>query len=105
MAYGVRGNAVGNAVKSVLSSSFADVVRAVQHNGDGVIPGGMFYQLGANNVVLRTMNSNNHQLTYGVLGAAISALDIYMSQYYYGGASFTINDGMIEVGKGVIGFY
>ena len=51
------------------------------------------------------MNSNNHQLTWGVLGAAVTALENHMSQYSYEAPSFTIIDGMVEVGKGVIGVY
>ena len=51
------------------------------------------------------MNSDNHQTTWGVLGAAVTASENHMSQNYYGAASFTIIDGMVEVGKGVIGAY
>lgn len=94
----------GNAVRSVLHSAYAEVVMGIFHNGDGVIPGGMFHKAGPDNIALRTMNSNNHQITYGVLGAAIAAVEAYMNNHYFGGASFTINDGMTEVAKGVIGF-
>lgn len=93
----------GDAIETVLSAAYDEIMTTLDSRGDGVVPGGMFQKLGAGDVMLRTMNSNNHQITYGVLGAAISALEGYMSQYIYGAASFTINDGLIEVAKGFIG--
>lgn len=93
----------GNAVESLLSAAYDEIVANLNVHGDGLVAGGIFQKLGAGDIVLCTMNSNNHQLSYGVLGAALSALKAYMSQYYYGAASFTINDGMVEVAKGMIG--
>lgn len=54
--------------------------------------------------MLRIINTNNHQLTWGVLGAAIDALRDYMSQAVTGpGESwFSIFDGQNEVGMGTI---
>ena len=55
----------------------------------------------ANGVELETWDSNNHQQTWGVLGAALEALDDYMRvRGGYGAAQFTILDGQNEVGVG-----
>lgn len=93
----------GNAIQSLLSAAYDEIMAGLDTHGDGLVAGGIFQKLGAGNAMLRTMNSNNHQLTYGVLGAALSALKAYMSQYHYGAASFTIHDGMVEGARGVIG--
>ena len=48
-------------------------------------------------------NANNHQTTWGVLGAAIEAIAGCMDQNGFGGGSFNIFDGGNEVGEGIIG--
>lgn len=54
-------------------------------------------------LVLKVSNSNNHQTTWGVLRAALLALEDYMqSQDSWGTAEFTIFDGKNEVGKGTL---
>ena len=59
--------------------------------------------IGERGLVLKVANSNNHQATWGVLGAALTALQDYMrSQDAWGTAEFTIFDGKYEVGKGTL---
>ena len=54
-------------------------------------------------LALNVVNSNNHQTTWGVLGAALTALEDYMqSMDKWGTAEFTIFDGTNEVGKGTL---
>ena len=70
--------------------------------GDTVISNGLFnweYQ----GLSLMVWNANNHQTTWGVLGAAIEAIVGHMNQNNFGGASFNIFDGSNEVGEGIIG--
>ena len=54
--------------------------------------------------MLRMANTNNHQLTWGVLGAAIDALGEYMHQAVTGPGEgwFSVFDGQNEVGMGTI---
>lgn len=69
-----------------------------------MVEGGLFQWAGAERLMLRIVNANNHQLTWGVLGAAIDALGEYMNQAVTGpGESwFSIFDGRNEVGTGTI---
>lgn len=50
-------------------------------------------------------DANHHQLTWGVLGAALQAIKEYMSQSgtSFGTAYFSIYDGDNQTGKGSIG--
>ena len=53
---------------------------------------------------LHAWNENNHQMSWGVLGAAIQAvLDCMVNIREWGTASFSIWDGDTEVGFGVLG--
>ena len=49
-----------------------------------------------------TRNGAHHQLTWGVLGAAMEALISEMGANGYGPASFLIFDGQNQVGEGLI---
>ena len=51
---------------------------------------------------LSSLDANNHQQTYGVVGAAISVLRYYMERNGYCVASFDIFDGENQVGAGQI---
>ena len=54
---------------------------------------------------LHVENANNHQLTWGVLAAALGALrDYVVTQNGGGPGTFEIFDGENQVGKGTIGF-
>lgn len=65
--------------------------------------GGGYVLDGDNGLALMTWNTNNHQQTYGVVGAAVSALMDFMRERGAGEASFSIFDGGREVGAGVLG--
>ena len=92
----------GDAVRNLLAEAIANVINNIDFNHDGLIPG-VFNWLGDGNLRLHVWNTNNHQTSWSVLRAALSALEDYMSHNMYGIASFTINDGAHEVGEGMIG--
>lgn len=53
---------------------------------------------------LHAWNENNHQMSWGVLGAAIQAVqDCMLNIEEWGTATFSIWDGETEVGFGVLG--
>ena len=95
----------GNAVRTMLDQAHGDILQTIQKSQDGVIRDGLFDATGSNNLFLRVANANNHQTTYGVLGAALEAVHGFMSSKnrYYGKATFSIFDGTNQVGQGVIG--
>lgn len=74
----------------------------IRRYGDHAIAGGVFRWAGEEGLELRVHNANNHQTTYGVLGAAMSALVDYMGQNGYAAGSFKIYDGTNYVGDGTI---
>ena len=72
--------------------------------GDGLVQGGSFTFFGEENTQLRIWDSNNHQATFGVLGAAVMAVFDYMnSQAHFGTGTFAIFDGPNQVGRGFVG--
>lgn len=91
-------------VLSLLDDAYSTILGHKAIWGDGVVAGGLFQWAGAETLMLRVRNTNNHQLTWGVLGAAIDALAEYMNQAVTGpGESwFSIFDGENEVGTGTI---
>ena len=93
----------GNQVRTMLSVAMVYVQQAILQLGDGVIQAGGVNYNGPSSMNFQTWNTNNHQQTYGVLGAAIAALSDYMNRYGYGAATFSIHDGNNEVGSGLIG--
>ena len=48
------------------------------------------------------MNTGNHQLTWGVMGAAVEALTNFMVLYGFGPAVFLIYDGGNLVGRAML---
>lgn len=90
-------------MQSMLTLSSKYVLDYMQLLGDGVIPDGMVKWVGDENLLLSVKNAANHQVTWGVLGAALMALSDYMSEFGYGAASFGIFDGASQVGQGTIG--
>lgn len=96
----------GLEVLEVLNAAFVSITEHIQAVGDGLLPGpdGMFRWLGPNGIELHTQNANNHQTTWGVLGAAVMALGDYMHSFdVYGAVDFNIWDGSHQVGQGTIG--
>ena len=76
--------------------------------GDGAVAKGAF-QYGISDAQVYAANSNNHQVTLGVLGAALQALSDYFTclQNSYkipaGMVQFTVVDGDNEVARGFFG--
>ncbi|KAA6410635.1 MAG: hypothetical protein FRX48_06058 [Lasallia pustulata] len=91
-------------VLSLLDDARSTILGHIAIWGDGVVEDGFFNWAGAGGLKLRMVNSNNHQLTWGVVGAAIEALGEYMHQAVTGPGEgwFSILDGTNEVGTGTI---
>lgn len=122
---------VGDAMHQLLTTGFNSIISHILDYGDGLLNGGYFSWTESNaaavaasggteaaagsssggdggvppmnELAVHIWNADNHQLTYGVLGAAISALSEYMQSYGWGAATFQIWDGPNEVGFGMIG--
>lgn len=93
--------------ESVVLDTLAEVFEIVQQqletHGDGVIPARAFDRFPSDEgMLVSILNANNHQVTWGVLQAAIEALGDYMDQYGYGSVTFQIYDGQNQVGQGSI---
>lgn len=87
----------------MLTDAYNTVVRHIVDAGDGLIPGGMwwFAKFGVRIVFL---NGNNHQQTWGVVGAAMAALldytDFMKRTQVPAAITFRVFDGPNEVGYG-----
>ncbi|MCJ1302716.1 hypothetical protein MMC08_005520 [Hypocenomyce scalaris] len=102
----------GTAVQTLLAFALADVGLAVNNGRTpsssgtaGLIPHGSYsasvgYVQTGGSVELTVWNANNHQITWGVLSAAVEAMEAFMIQYGFGEATFSIYDGANEVGEG-----
>ena len=90
-------------VLNILDGVYGFCWSMIQRYGDHEIAGGAFHWVGENGFDLRVRNANNHQTTYGVLGAAMSALADYMGEYGHAAGTFSIHDGTNIVGAGEIG--
>ena len=93
----------GTAVQALLETAYSAISSRLENIGDGLVSSGYFRIGGDQDIELYTRNANNHQQTWGVLAAAISALQDYMSHAGYGQAAFHVFDGGIEVATGTIG--
>ncbi|KAA6408378.1 MAG: hypothetical protein FRX48_08120 [Lasallia pustulata] len=94
------------AVAGILTTAYAIAsIQAGVH--DGVVPvsqavDGAWQWVAHHGMTLRTWNTNNHQMTYGVLGAAFLALCQYMQLAGFGTVRFTVWDGVNQVGAGAL---
>lgn len=87
----------------VLNDAYNSVYAHIQSTGDGLLPGGTF-NFADHLMVLRIWNSNNHQITWGVLGNALWGLRHYMQEKdLWGSAVFQVWDGSNWVGSGMVG--
>lgn len=91
-----------------MSGAKANVQRHLQAMGDDTIRGGTFlYQF--QDMEMYFHDSNNHQLTWGVLGAALIALTEYFDEVHAnsgaqpGSITFVVHDGENEVATGGFG--
>ncbi|MCJ1303986.1 hypothetical protein MMC08_006797 [Hypocenomyce scalaris] len=91
----------GPAITNLLQDCSEWITRIIANDGDQPIHTGSLVWGSSPVVVL--WNANNHQLTYGVAGAAIAALRDYMMQEdVCGSLSFDIWDGANQVGAGLV---
>ena len=93
----------GDGVQSLLNDAGNLILETIEQLGDGVIPRGWFDISGEDNLWLTVNNANNHQMTWGVLAAAVVALVDYMESSQWGTTTFKLFDGVNEVGVGSIG--
>lgn len=95
-----------NNVWPLLVDAFTRVQTRIQQSGDGLVlsnNGAGLWQVTRNGIVLSIANANNHQTTWGVLGAAIFAIGDYMNENrFFGRIIFNIFDGTHQVGQGSI---
>lgn len=70
----------GTAVKGLLETAYNAIMLRLNNIGDGPVSSGYFRIGGEEGIELQIRNANNHQQTWGVLGAAIGALQDYMNQ-------------------------
>ena len=100
----------GVAVTNLLDAANDYITTHISLYQDSNIAGGSFEWTGANNLLLQIVNTNNHQVTWGVLGAAVEALGNFMRLWPPGKEAalgyavyFTITDGGTQVGVGTLG--
>lgn len=84
-----------------LTQALNEVRQHLHTNSDGPIPNGqwLFRKYGFN---WFAMNDSNHQITWGVMGAAVEALTNFMVFYGFSPTYFTIMDGLNIVGRGLL---
>ena len=93
----------GDAVENLLDAVTDYIIHLFDARGDTPVTGGVFNWLTDDGLVLSAWNANNHQLTYGVLGAALDAVSDYMNFNGFCRATFSVYDGVNQVGEGMIG--
>ena len=90
---------------NMLDGAYQNVLSIIQAHGDGDIVDGAYRWTnnpdGPLGLQIWIRNANNHQLTYGVLGAALKALNEYLTLFGAGMATtLDIYDGVNQVGQG-----
>lgn len=98
---------VGNpsTLTNMIGEAYQNVLATIRTRGDGDIVNGVYRWTnnpdGPQGLQIWASNTNNHQLTYGVLGAALSALNEYMNLFGPGLAThLQVYDGVNQVGHG-----
>lgn len=90
----------------MLNNAFNSIYAHLMTDGDGLVAGGYWHfvqQITTYNVGVVVMNANNHQITWGVMGAAMQGLSGYMrTGQMYGAATFDVWDGVNQVATGVV---
>lgn len=87
----------------ILHDAYGSLVSHLSQHGDSVIATGSFDWPVGGQVVLRIINANNHQTTWGVMASAIWALADWMHMNgIFAGGTFDIYDGPKQVGTGRI---
>ena len=95
----------GASIQEMLFAAYNSVVAHISTSGDGLVPAGMFHvSNGATGMDLLCLNADNHQITWGMLGAALNALQDFMNSYQiWSAATFAIYDGENQVSVGSLG--
>ena len=94
---------VSSSIQSLLETLSDYIETHIAQAGDGVLTTGEIEFYADNGVEFHSWNTNNHQQTYGVLGAAVEALRDFMGERGIVGASWWVYDAGTEVGAGTIG--
>ena len=94
---------------SILAESLRRITDQLAQYGDSLIPLGVFIQGDRfGNYELYLVNSNNHQQSWGVVSAALTALRSFLvslntiNRDWKGGVQITVFDGANEVAQGTI---
>lgn len=91
------------AVNNLLNWAYGSIFTHIHNVGDGLVQSGS-YKVIIDGVELCMQNVNNHQQTWGMIGAAISALAGFQNTGPLGprAVNFQIYDGRYLVGAGYI---
>lgn len=92
----------GDSIPTTISIAHNVIATRIRSLGDGLIDHGRFSMVGLGGVGVDAWNADNHQLTWGVLGEALTALLDYMRIYGNGAITFNIFDGAHMVGQGTV---
>lgn len=85
-----------------IQRALSDIDTILTTTGDRLLPGG-FHEYRINGNLIRAVNANNHQMTFGVLQSSLLALRSFMTAYQiYGNVECNIYDGANWVGWGGI---
>lgn len=92
----------GESVPSTISIAYNVIKSHVSASGDGPVHNGRYSMVGFGGVAVNAWNANNHQLSWGVLSAALTAVLDYMRIFGNGATTFNIFDGSNMVGQGTV---
>lgn len=92
----------GESIPATISIAHNVIATRIRSLGDGPIDNGRYSMVGLGGVGVNACNADNHQLTWGVLGAALTAVLDYMSNFGNGAITFNIFDGAHMVGQGTV---
>ena len=89
-------------IRNLLNAAYEFSQDYIQLMGDGVIPADGMNYTPVDGFRVMFANTNNHQITWGVYGAALAALRDFMMAHGFGPAVFRVVDGANAVATGVV---
>lgn len=92
----------GQSIPATISIAHNVITARIRAMGDGPVENGRYSMVGLGGVGVNAWNADNHQLTWGVLGAALTALLDYMKVFGNGPITFNVFDGSHMVGQGTV---
>ena len=105
----IGGRVSARTAVSILAVALRRITNQLATHGDSLIPLGVFIQDNQDGrSELYLVNTNNHQQSWAVVGAALMALQGFLqslniiAEDFTGGVAFTVFDGVNEVGHGTI---